>query len=262
MTCASVVGTCAATLVLSAGTAAAAPRVVPLPTPLQRLSTQPPLQGGTVIAPEGLRHRVRAVERVNVDVDARGVPFAVVLVDRLTVLDKGDYNFAIPAPVVDVRAAAGSVSQPGQRTGAILWAGFNPRRKVLAAQARLRTSDAARFLPLRIQIDQLDSHECDVAERDSGRRDGRGCRSRSGASGAQSRGSAQRGRRKAPAFHRRRRRRAWRAALRATARRSASARHGNDRRAGPRARSTSRWATHCRCAGSSSYAESGASVFA
>ena len=70
---------------------------------------------------------------------------------RLLLRGKGDYLIVVGAPVEDVRAGAGSDSQPGLRTGQILWSGFSPGRKVLAADAELRAGEASRFLPLRLR---------------------------------------------------------------------------------------------------------------
>jgi len=63
---------------------------------------------------------------------------------------KGDYYFRIGAPVLDVQPAAGSAARPGLRSGAILWAGFDPGRRLLAARARLDPARVRSQLPLRI----------------------------------------------------------------------------------------------------------------
>jgi hypothetical protein len=124
---------------------------VALPSPLHPLSPQPPLGGQPIVETEGILHRVRAATRVDVRVDAHVRPFAVRALQRLVVLDKGDYVFAIPAPVEDVRAAPGSDSTPGQRRTSILWSGFAAGRKVLAADAMLAVRETAPYLPLRIE---------------------------------------------------------------------------------------------------------------
>ena len=87
-----------------------------------------------------LDHLVVTNERVRVRVDRTGRPFAIGVDQRLVVLGKGDYVFSIPAPVRDVVAGRGSESTPGQRLATIVWSGFNPGRKVLAANARLTTN--------------------------------------------------------------------------------------------------------------------------
>jgi hypothetical protein len=125
---------------------------VALPSPIQPLSPQPPLGGAAVTETEGIVHRVEAATRVAVRIDRGGRPFAVRAVQRLAVRDTGDYVFSIPAPVLSVRAARGSRSVPGQRRGFILWAGFNPQRKLLAADATLAPRRTRPFLPLRVEI--------------------------------------------------------------------------------------------------------------
>lgn len=84
--------------------------------------------------------------------DAAGSPFAVAATQRLAVRVKGDYLFTVGAPVDDVQAAPGSASTPGFRTGAIVWAGFDPGRRLLAARATLDTHAVAPLLPLRIVV--------------------------------------------------------------------------------------------------------------
>jgi len=123
---------------------------VALPSPLNPLTETPPVGGRATTEAEGITHHVLTTERVRVRVDRRGSPFDVRVGQRLVVLGKGDYVFAIPAPVRDVVAGHGSESTPGQRRATILWSGFNPRRKVLVADARLRTREAAASLPLRV----------------------------------------------------------------------------------------------------------------
>ena len=124
---------------------------VALPSPFNPLSPTPPLGSQPPLDNEGVIHRVETDERVRVRVDPRGRPFDVRARQRLVVLDKGDYVFVVPAPVVDVLPAPGSESSPGQRRTSILWSGFNPRRKVLAADARLRAREAAPALPIRVE---------------------------------------------------------------------------------------------------------------
>jgi hypothetical protein len=141
----------AAVLILAAPAQAAAPRFWSLPSPLAPLSASPPLAGGARAAGEGRPHRVRAVTRVRITIDPSGRPFAVSASQRLEVSRLGDYAFQIDAPVLDVRAAAGSQSQPGLRTGAVLWQGFNPGRRVLEAVVKLNPAATAGSLPLEVE---------------------------------------------------------------------------------------------------------------
>ncbi len=79
---------------------------------------------------------------------------SVGVVQRLTLHGLGDYTFAVPGPVTDVVAAPGSASEPGLRRGSIIWSGFSPGTKVLAARATLRLAEAARALPLRVTLER------------------------------------------------------------------------------------------------------------
>jgi hypothetical protein len=142
-----------AALVFVAPAQAAAPRFWSLPSPLAPLSASPPLGGGARASGEGRPHRVGATTHVRVKIDASGRPFAVTAIQRLAVSRLGDYAFQIGAPAVDARAAAGSQSEPGLRTGAVLWQGFTPGRRVLAAVVDLEPSAAATSLPLEVEID-------------------------------------------------------------------------------------------------------------
>jgi hypothetical protein len=132
-------------------TLAVAAHLVSLPSPLAPLTGSPPLGGGAHSSGEGVQHRVGSTVRVTVAVDRAGAPFAIRAVQRLDVRRVGDYTFSISAPVARVEAAPGSESTPGQRTGAILWAGFAPGRRVLASAADLQL-DAASSLPLAVEV--------------------------------------------------------------------------------------------------------------
>jgi hypothetical protein len=89
---------------------------------------------------------------VVVGITPDGTPTSVTVVQRLLVRSLGDYTFYIPAPAVSVVAAPGSESQPGFRPNQIVWQGFSPRRKVLAARAELRPPESAPALPLRVRV--------------------------------------------------------------------------------------------------------------
>ena len=133
-----------------AGAAHAAGRAA-LPSPIAPLSAEPPLAGGASASAENVSHSVTASTRVLVSIDTVGKPFAVTATQRLDVRGPGDYFFTIGAPVLAVRAPAGSDSVPGMRTGAILWAGFSPQRRLLVARATLDPPKVARTLPIRIR---------------------------------------------------------------------------------------------------------------
>jgi hypothetical protein len=113
----------------------------------------PPLRGNPVLLETRLPFKAtQSVQRVLIGIDAAGAPESVTVVQRLTLNGLGDYTFAVPGPVTDVVAAPGSASEPGLRQGAILWSGFSPGKKTLAARASLRLAAAAPALPLRLTI--------------------------------------------------------------------------------------------------------------
>jgi hypothetical protein len=89
---------------------------------------------------------------VTAELDATGRPVDVRAEQRLTISALGDYFFVVPAPLVSVAAAPGSAAPPGQRAQGIVWQGFSPGRRTLAALVRLRTAAAAPVLPLRVRI--------------------------------------------------------------------------------------------------------------
>jgi hypothetical protein len=117
------------------------PPVPPLAPPQPPLTEIPPLRG-----------TVFARNRVVVGIDGDGSARTVAVVQRLVVDALGDYTFFIPAPAVSVEAALDSESQPGFRPNQIVWQGFSPRRKVLAAHATLRPRDSVGVLPLRVRV--------------------------------------------------------------------------------------------------------------
>jgi hypothetical protein len=141
----------AATALACAGAAHAAQRVS-LPSPLAPLSAQPPLAGGARSSPENAEQSVSASTNVAVSIDRAGTPFAVTAVQRLDVRGIGDYFFTIGAPVLTVRAPTNADSHPGMRTGSIIWAGFNPGRRLLVARATLEPAKVAAVLPLRVRV--------------------------------------------------------------------------------------------------------------
>jgi len=141
-------------LALAAAASAAPPQQVVLPGPVPYLTPIPPLTGTTAL-PQlfmAVRLGVENAERVAVGVDSEGHAVRVRVRQRLTVHGKGDYQLAIGAPILDVRQAPGSQSSPGLRTDQLLWAGFSPGRKVLAADVILRPRKAAPYLPVSLRV--------------------------------------------------------------------------------------------------------------
>lgn len=125
--------------------------LLPGPTPFPTAS--PPLQ--TVGAPPwaNLTFKIHASsdQRVRAGVDSSGRVVSVRALQRLHLTGTGDYLIVVSAPVLDVRPAPGSESEPGQRRGQILWSGFASKSRLLAADASLRASAASPFLPLRLE---------------------------------------------------------------------------------------------------------------
>jgi hypothetical protein len=123
------------------------PGPTPYPTPSPPLVTVAPPVGAT------LTFRVHATsdQRVRIGVDASGGVVSVHALQNLHLTGTGDYLIVVQAPVLDVRPGPGSQSQPGRRRGQILWAGFASKRKLLAADAMLRTGPVLPFLPLRLR---------------------------------------------------------------------------------------------------------------
>jgi hypothetical protein len=140
----------AAAALVATGSAQATTRYLSLPSPVAPLSASPPLGRGATAFSERIHHRVAAATRVETLLDTGGTPFGVVATQRLDVRVKGDYFFTIGAPLLDVEAAPGSESTPGLRATSIVWTGFNPGRRQLAARATLDPSAAA-SLPLRVE---------------------------------------------------------------------------------------------------------------
>jgi hypothetical protein len=141
----------AAGLALAPGAAASTIQIF-LPAPTAQLAPEPPLLSRTVPLERRFPGRLASRLRVTVDLDPTGRPTAVRAEQRLTISALGDYFFVVPAPLLAVAAAPGSSAPPGRRTQAIVWQGFSPGRRTLAALVRLRTAAAAPVLPLRVRI--------------------------------------------------------------------------------------------------------------
>ena len=154
----------------SAGSARAAPPPVGLPSPSQQLTVSPPLQGNVGLSELRIPGRVSSRQRVFVAIAQDGRPVSMRAIQRLTLRGKGDYSFVVPAPLTDVAPAAGTDSQPGFRKDAIVWQGFSPGLRVLAAETTLRTRDAVPSLPVRVSIRaQVGGADLRPGERRSGR---------------------------------------------------------------------------------------------
>ncbi len=142
-------------LVLAAG-ARAQPtsQQVVLPGPVPYPTVSPPLAAYGPVPPNPTRYvfHITNTQLVRVGVDGQGRPTSVGVRQRLGLAGRGDYQFIISAPISDVRPGPGTDSQPGLRVNQVLWAGFSPGRKVLAADVKLRPGPVAQFLPVRLEL--------------------------------------------------------------------------------------------------------------
>jgi hypothetical protein len=150
---------CAATVWLCASAAAAAgPTPVLVPSPTTSLTAQPPLGDRNATLPRQIPlGRIAARTRVVADLDARGTPTAVSAIQQLTIHGVGDYFFAIPAPVRDVLPGPGTQSEPGLRTGMVLWQGFSGGKRILSARLVLEPAQVAPLLPMRVRLSRTGS---------------------------------------------------------------------------------------------------------
>jgi hypothetical protein len=136
---------------------AARPTGALLPSPTAPLDTRVPLTARAAVAvlptrmPPGVQ--VTNEQEVLVDLAHDGRVVRVRVRQRLTLSGVGDYFFQVPAPVRDVRALPESQGEPGLRQGAVLWQGFSPGERVLAAEIELDPRAAARALPLAVRRD-------------------------------------------------------------------------------------------------------------
>jgi hypothetical protein len=153
--------------------AAAPPRIRSLPWPPTVLPRTPPLAPETSgVLPLSARFlgRLEARERIFVGMDAGGRPHSVRVLQRILIKGLGDYVFAVPAPVRSVTPGPGTESVPGQRENQILWEGFSPGRRVLAAWADLRVGESVHALPVRVEVETaVDGKRLAAGDRRSGK---------------------------------------------------------------------------------------------
>ena len=131
--------------------AAAQPRIALFPTPMTQLTPTPPFQPPYNVLPNLFRPPIRSSEVISVGVDASGSVVSVVATQRLVLTRTGDYRLTVPAPAT-TWSRPGASRARGCATGAILWAGFAGRAKVLSARATLDPRAAAPLLPLAVTI--------------------------------------------------------------------------------------------------------------
>ena len=151
---------------------AAEPRVVSLPWPPPVLPKTPPLapptEGASTISPHFVR-KVDNRERVVVGLDAEGRPQSIRALQTIVLERLGDYTFSVAAPVQSVLPGPGTGAPPGQRRNQILWQGFSPGRRTLAAWADLRVPDSVGALPLQARVEtEVDGRPLEAGEKRSG----------------------------------------------------------------------------------------------
>jgi hypothetical protein len=141
---------------VGAANAAAQTTVVSLPWPPEVLPKVPPLapetSGDLPLPPRffrGLSNR----ERIVVGLDPDGKPNSIRVLHTIRLRRLGDYVLAVPAPVLSVTPGPGTESQPGRRENQILWEGFSPGRRVLAAWADLRVAESVAGLPVVVEVE-------------------------------------------------------------------------------------------------------------
>jgi hypothetical protein len=144
----------AAAAFLAPATSAAPP--ASLPWPPEVLPRTPPLapktSGALPLPPRffrGLDNR----ERVVVGIDEEGKPHSIRVLQTIVLERLGDYVLTVPAPVQSVTPGPRTESQPGRRENQILWEGFSPGRRVLAAWADLRLAESVGALPVEVNIE-------------------------------------------------------------------------------------------------------------
>jgi hypothetical protein len=132
--------------------AAAAPRLALFPTPLTPITPTPPFAPPPSALPNVFKAPIRSGAVVRVGIDSEGRVVSAAATQRLVLKRIGDYRLTVPAPARNVVEAAGSDSTPGLRQGAVLWSGFSPGNRVLAATVTLDPNAAATLLPLKVEI--------------------------------------------------------------------------------------------------------------
>jgi hypothetical protein len=149
-------------------------RFVDLPRTNSALPLTPPVppkpgSSGLPVTPSLFVGGLRTRELVLVGVDAAGTSRSVRVLQRIFVRPRGDYVFSLPAPVISVRPGPGTESTPGQRENELLWQGFSPGRRTLAAWVELRPRESARSLPVRVRVEtSVDGRPLGLTEQRSG----------------------------------------------------------------------------------------------
>jgi hypothetical protein len=120
---------------------------------LPRTPPLAPLTSGALPLPPRFVRGLDNRERVVVGIDEDGKPHSVRVLQTIVLKRLGDYVLTVPAPVLSVTSGPGSESQPGRRENQILWEGFSPGRRVLAAWADLRLGESVAGLPVEVKVE-------------------------------------------------------------------------------------------------------------
>lgn len=90
-------------------------------------------------------------EQVLVDLDGAGTPSRVRLEQRLTLTGTGDYQVRERGPARSAEALS-DLPPPVTKFGAVVWQGFSPNRRELAARLTLDPALESARLPLRVEL--------------------------------------------------------------------------------------------------------------
>lgn len=142
----------AATLAACYAAPASASQSAQLPDVSLPVTGSPPYYPGFPVGETRNPGRVANRELVVAGLDRTGRPRSVSVTQRLDVDGLGDIVFNIPAPAASVVRLPASQSTPGLRRHSVVWQGFSPGRKVLAARIGLRPGESGGILPVTVSV--------------------------------------------------------------------------------------------------------------
>ncbi len=131
--------------------AAARADVGQLPDPSLAVSVSPPYSPGYFVGETRNPGHVANREKVDVRLDTDGAIQTVAVTQVLAVQGKGDIVFNIPVPATSAVPLGSSQSTPGLRHESLVWQGFSPGFKLLAARLNLRVLEISPILPFRVR---------------------------------------------------------------------------------------------------------------
>ena len=135
---------------------AAEPHRLQLPRPVHEVS----VLGGVGLAPDRLLTSrtpgpVTNREAVTVSLGADGTPVAVTVEQRISITGTGDYQVRERGPARRVESIGNTVP-PVLKLGTVVWQGFSPGRRELAARLTLDAGLEAPRLPLAVRLQFTD----------------------------------------------------------------------------------------------------------